>query len=274
MVHGAMSNGRVFHSDSGKGLAHFLARAGYDVFVLDLRGRGDSTPRIGPRSLHGQTESIRDDLPAAHAAIREQCGDVPVHWIAHSWGGVLMHSCLLRYPQLIPQVKNCVYFASKRSIHVRNLTKFIQVDLFWNRLARLIIRAVGYLPARALRLGPDNESEKSHRQCVRWAQVSPWVDSDDGFDYGAAADGEVSLPPTLYLSAALDPCLGHREDVRRFRDESGRHRSRLHLLARETGYLHDYDHASVLTHPDAVTDHFPLVVQWMSGQHGMVGENY
>ena len=273
MVHGAMSNGRIFHSASGKGLAPFLARAGFDVFVLDLRGRGGSAPAIGPASRHGQTESICEDLPAAHARVRACCGDVPVHWVAHSWGGVLMHRCLLRHPRLLPQVRSCVYFACKRSIHARNLTRLIQIDLFWNRLARLIIRAAGYLPARALRLGIDNESEKSHRQCMHWARVAPWVDSDDGFDYAAAAR-EHALPPTLYLAAAHDPCLGHPEDVRRFRDESGRHRSRLHLLARETGYLHDYDHASVLTHPDAVTDHFPLVVQWLTGNYGVVAENY
>lgn len=273
MVHGAMSNGRIFYSSSGKGLSHFLAQAGFDVYVLDLRGRGGSTPPIGRGTRHGQTESIRDDLPAAHAAIRDLRGDVPVHWVAHSWGGVLMHSCLLRHPQLLAEVKSCVYFAAKRSIHVRNWSKFLQVDLFWNRLARLIIRVAGYLPARTLRIGIDNESDKSHAQCMHWARVAPWIDSDDAFDYAAAASS-VSLPPTLYLAAADDPCLGHRDDVRRFRDESGRHRSRLHLLGRETGYLHDYDHASMLTHPDAVTDHFPLVAEWLAGHHGVVSENY
>lgn len=273
LVHGVMANGRIFYTDSGKGLAHYLADAGYDVFVADLRGRGRSTPKIGAASRHGQTEIICQDLPALQAAIRALKGDVPVHWMAHSWGGVHMSSCLLRYPRLAAQVATLVYFGSKRSIGVRNLRKWLEVDLLWNVLARWLIRAHGYLPARRLRLGADDETEKSHRQSKVWAKLRPWVDSDDGFDYGAAAR-HVSLPPTLYFAARNDPCRGHVDDVRRFRDESGPHLSRLRLLGCAQGHWHDYDHVSLLTHPDAPADHFPLVLHWLAGRHDQVIENH
>jgi predicted alpha/beta hydrolase len=271
MVHGVMANGRIFYSDSGKGLAHHLARQGYDVFVADLRGRGRSTPKIGPGSRHGQTEIIREDLPALHAAIRAIRGSVPVHWMAHSWGGVHMTSCLVRHPGLIPQVASLVYFGSKRSVHARNLNKLIEVDFMWNIAARVLCRSVGYLPAQRIGLGADDETDKSHWQSKQWAMVRPWVDSDDGFDYRQAAQ-KVNLPPTLYFSAKNDPCRGNPEDVRRFRAESGPHRSCIHLLARATG--HNYDHVSLLTHPDAVKDHFPLVLDWLSGDYDKVVENY
>ena len=104
LVHGVMADGRIFYSDSGKGLAHFLADAGYDVFVADLRGRGRSTPKIDASSRHGLTEIICQDLPALHAAIHQLKGGQRLHWMAHSWGGVHMSSCLLRYPQLAAQV--------------------------------------------------------------------------------------------------------------------------------------------------------------------------
>lgn len=273
MVHGVMANGRIFYSDSGKGLAHYLARHGYDVFVADLRGRGRSTPKIGRHSRHGQTEIIREDLPALQAAIRALRGDVPVHWMAHSWGGVHMTSCLVRHPELIPQVASLVYFGSKRSVHARNLNKLIEVDFMWNIAARVLCRSVGYLPARRIRLGADDETDKSHWQSKQWAKARPWVDSDDGFDYRQAAQ-KVHLPPALYFAAQNDPCRGNPEDVRRFRDESGPHRSCIHLLARATGHRHDYDHVSLLTHPDAVDDHFPLVLDWLAGRYQRVGENY
>jgi pimeloyl-ACP methyl ester carboxylesterase len=162
LLHGVMANGRIFYSDNGKGLAHYLARHGYDVFVADLRGRGRSTPRIGRGARHGQTETITEDLPALQAAIRQRAGGV--HWMAHSWGGVHMSSCLLRQPQLIAQVASLVYFGSKRSVRVRNLNKLLEVDLLWNIVGRLLCRSVGYLPARRLGLGADDETDKSHRQ--------------------------------------------------------------------------------------------------------------
>ncbi|CUA86590.1 MULTISPECIES: alpha/beta fold hydrolase [Gulbenkiania] len=273
MVHGVMANGRTFYSPSGKGLAPFLAEAGYDVFVADLRGRGLSRPKIGPGDRHGQTETIVEDLPALQAAIRRLKDGQPVHWVAHSWGGVHMSSCLVRFPELIPQVRSLVYFGSKRSVHARNLSKLIEVDFMWNIAARVLIRAFGYLPARRIGLGADDETDKSHLQSREWAKVQPWVDSHDGFDYGAAARS-VTLPPALYLAARNDPCRGHPEDVRRFRDESGPHLSRLHLLARATGHRHDYNHVSLLTHPEAPQDHFPLVLHWLAGRYDSVPENY
>ena len=273
MVHGVMANGRTFYTESGKGLAHFLADAGYDVYAADLRGRGHSTPKIGPHSRHGQTETICEDLPALHDFVRRKSGGQPVHWIAHSWGGVHMTSCLVRFPEIATQVASLVYFGSKRSVRVRNLNKLIEVDFMWSTAARWLIKACGYLPARRIRLGADDESDKSHLQSKLWAEPKPWVDSDDGFDYAAAAKAG-HLPPVLYFAAANDPCRGHPEDVRRFRDESGPHLSRLHLLGRRAGHLHDYNHVSLLTHPDAPRDHFPLALDWLAARYDAVAENY
>ncbi|MXR35752.1 alpha/beta hydrolase family protein [Craterilacuibacter sinensis] len=272
LLHGVMGNGRIFYSDSGKGLAPWLAAQGYDCFVLDLRGRGQSTPKISRASRHGQTETITQDLPAAFELIRRLRPDRPMHWLAHSWGGVHMTSCLVRYPALLAHIESVVYFGSKRSVHVKNLSKLIEVDLMWNLASRLIIRTCGYLPARRIGLGADNESDKSHLHSKLWAKVAPWVDADDGFDYRTAAQS-VTLPPTLYLAAMRDPCRGHVDDVRRFRAESGPHFSRVHLLAQKTGHRHDYDHVSLLTHPDAMTDHFPMVADWLSGCRQDITEN-
>ncbi len=272
MLHGVMGNGRIFYSDSGKGLAPWLAAQGCDCFVLDLRGRGQSTPPISRASRHGQHETICEDLPAAHALVRRLRADRLAHWLAHSWGGVHMHSCLARHPEVAAGVANAVYFGSKRSVHVKNLNKLLEVDLFWNLAARALVRAVGYLPARRLGLGADNESDRSHLDSKHWAKVAPWVDADDGFDYRAAAQ-RVTLPPTLYFAAPRDPCRGHVDDVRRFRDESGAHLSRVHLLSRALGHRHDYDHVSLLTHPDAAADHFPLALAWLLGDYAHVREN-
>lgn len=161
MVHGVMANGRTFYTESGKGLAHYLADAGYDVYVADLRGRGRSTPKIGPHSRHGQTETICEDLPALHGFVRRKSGGQRVHWIAHSWGGVHMTSCLVRFPDIAAQVASAVYFGSKRSVRVRNLNKLIEVDFMWGAAARWLIKACGYLPARRIRLAPTTRATRA-----------------------------------------------------------------------------------------------------------------
>ena len=46
LVHGAIENGRIFYSDNGKGFAPYLQKQGFDVYVLDLRGRGKSLPTL------------------------------------------------------------------------------------------------------------------------------------------------------------------------------------------------------------------------------------
>src|SRR4026208_2216064 len=96
MLHGTIENGRIFYSKNGKGLAPFLAKQGYDVFVADLRGRGLSTPSISRNSKFGLTECIQEEIPAFLDEIKKIRGDAPLHWIAHSWGGILLLSYYAR----------------------------------------------------------------------------------------------------------------------------------------------------------------------------------
>ncbi|MDA8427849.1 MAG: alpha/beta fold hydrolase [Geobacteraceae bacterium] len=261
MLHGAIENGRIFYSGSGKGLAPYLARNGFDVYVADLRGRGRSTPPIGRTSRFGQTEAITQDIPAFIAAISQLRGPLPLHLVAHSWGGVLFSSVLARFPEYAQSVSSLVYFGSKRTIRVWNIQRLIQVELIWRWICPLACLITGYLPARQLGIGSDSETGRSYRQSAAWVRNDAWVD-DDGFDYGAAIR-KISLPPIWYIAAHNDHVLGHPRDVRDFMVSTGRQECRYTLLSRTNGNRHDYDHISMLTHPDAEQDHFPQVLEWL-----------
>ncbi|MFZ4617349.1 MAG: alpha/beta fold hydrolase [Rectinemataceae bacterium] len=262
MLHGAIESGRIFWSRSGKGLAPWLASRGFDVFVPDLRGHGESPPRIDRGARWGQSESISEELPALFDAIAGHSGGQSQHWIAHSWGGVLMSSFLARYPERQARVASLCYFGSKRSVRAWTLERLFKVEMVWGLLCPILIAMLGYLPARRIGIGSSDETAKSFSQCLGWVRNEAWIDSDDGFDYaaGLAARG---LPPAWYIAGRSDRALGHPDDVRRLMESSGPGETRYTVLSRRSGNLHDYDHIGMLTHPEAVRDHFPQVEEWL-----------
>ncbi|MCS3456197.1 pimeloyl-ACP methyl ester carboxylesterase [Aeromonas sp. BIGb0405] len=264
MVHGAIENGRIFYTESGKGLACFLARHGYQVYVADLRGRGQSEPSIAKVQDHGQHELITEDLPTLQAWIAARHPGHKVHWVAHSWGGVLMASTLVRFPDLAAGIASLLFFGSKRGVSVQNPERWLKVDLFWNRLAPWLARSRGFLAARRLKIGADDEPLRYLEETIPWVKCGPWQDPYDGFAYDEAAE-RVPWPPLWLISAKADRVLGHPEDVHRFGAELGvRARPRHTRLGRDRGNRLDYDHINMLTAPQAIDDHFPEILRWLS----------
>jgi pimeloyl-ACP methyl ester carboxylesterase len=262
-LHGAVENGRIFYSESDKGVAPFFAEQGFEVFVPDLRGRGQSTPHVSRRSRYGQFEAINQEIPAFVELIRSRRGDRPQVWMAHSWGGVLMLAFLARRPEYAKLVRGVVCFGTKRTVNVRNFHALAQIDFFWHRAARALVALHGYLPARAYGVGSDDESDLSHAESSQWVKCGPWIDPRDGFDYGKALR-EIDLPPLLFLAGAGDRCLGHPKDVRSLIHELGPRPSvEYRLLGRSGGCRHDYGHIDMLTGPHAREEVFAEALRWV-----------
>ena len=70
MLHGAMENSKIFHSKSKKGFAPYLAKNGFDVFTVDMRGKGESTPKVSQKTKQSQTDQILEDLPLCISKIK------------------------------------------------------------------------------------------------------------------------------------------------------------------------------------------------------------
>ncbi|QYJ91059.1 alpha/beta fold hydrolase [Shewanella halotolerans] len=268
MLHGAMSNGRVFYSDKGRGLGCYLAEAGFVVYVLDTLGRGLSTPKLSTGASHGQGEVIREQLPLVQHYILSQHPEAhKVHWCAHSWGGVLMASAIARFDFFQTSVASLLTFGSKRAIKVRSFKKWLMVDLVWNKLAPAIAAGHGYLAADRWRMGMDNETKASLSQSIDWVR-GEWIDHDDGFDYAKAASAlgaKQGWPKTWFIAGKGDQVLGNPADVQRMIKECHIKPVTYTLLSKANGNRHDYGHAEMLTHKDATEDHFPLVLSWYRG---------
>ena len=262
LLHGSMENSRIFYSRSLKGLAPYLAEKGYDVFVADLSGRGDSSPGIGKnmKSARSQTDAIMEEIPAFYSFIADLKQHKPQHWAAHSWGGVLMLAYIARFGG--DGIASLSFFASKRRISVNSFEKMIKVDLLWNLVGGILGKIYGYFPSKELGLGNDNEPYRYYRQSVKWIYDKEWLDPEDGFDYKAALRSQ-DVPPTLYIAAKEDHFMGHPKDVQGLMNEVSSPKDKYMLLAKANGNLLDYDHINLLTHPKARLDHFPALEDWI-----------
>ncbi|MDP8224847.1 MAG: alpha/beta fold hydrolase [Candidatus Lernaella stagnicola] len=97
--HGLTANHRGYDlgvgaaEDPAPSIAHWLADRGYDVWVIDLRGRGESE-RAGIWRDKSWKWTVDDyvnfDDPAAVDYILSRSPHQKLHWIGHSMGGILL----------------------------------------------------------------------------------------------------------------------------------------------------------------------------------------
>ncbi|MFA9290110.1 MAG: alpha/beta fold hydrolase, partial [Solirubrobacteraceae bacterium] len=101
MVHGFVENSKIFFSTNGKGFAPFLARNNFNVFVLDLPGKGSSKPKITSNFISGMFEFINIDLNIIFDFIKSLLPHKSneIIGVAHSWGGVLLLSNYAKYAE-------------------------------------------------------------------------------------------------------------------------------------------------------------------------------
>lgn len=261
LVHGSIEDGKIFYSKSGKGFAPFLAENGFDVFVADLRGRGKSKPHPSRDNNFGMESAFEEDIPDFIEKIKNITGKEPDHWVSHSWGGVHLMAYLAKNEA--PNLKSMVFFGSKRDIRVRNLKKFLIVDLLWFGYCTFLAKTKGYLPARKYKIGSADEAKDYFLEVNKWVRSRDWKDLRDDFDYAAALQSK-TLPPILSITGANDKQIGHPIDCRRLLKELGdQDNFTFKVIGKKQGYKHDYDHINLLTHKDSKEDHFREVLEWL-----------
>jgi polyhydroxyalkanoate synthase subunit PhaC len=107
LVHGFGQNRYAWHLPA-RSFANHLARAGFDVFNLDLRGHGRSR-HFGARHCRGVEDYVREDLPAAVEEIQALSGGRSVWVVGHSLGGLVAYASA---PTLLGAVSGVVSIGS------------------------------------------------------------------------------------------------------------------------------------------------------------------
>lgn len=176
VLHGATGVPARFY----KHFAEWLTTQGYACLTYDYRDFGASATGHPKHSTTSMVDWGVHDQSAAQAALMAHFPDAPLWVIGHSLGGFM-----LPFQPKAAQVDRLITVASGAA-HIRDHPwpyRAIAL-LFWYGHGPLITKLLGYLPGKALALGPDLPAQ------VYW-QWRRWCTSKNFYecDYGGA------LPP-------------------------------------------------------------------------------
>ncbi|HET7791141.1 MAG TPA: alpha/beta fold hydrolase [Gemmatimonadales bacterium] len=248
LLHGMFSNHGVFLRpiDRGPGLAPVLAERGLDVWLADFRHHGGSDREPAPRRWTFE-DWIRADLPALAREVGGETGGAPLAWVGHSAGGVTALCALAENAPLRRQVAAVV------TLGVPGPKRMGALRWSLAALSALLSPPFGRFPARALRMGPEDEAARVLSQWMGWNARGRWS-SRDGFDYLAALS---SVPTPLFAVAGeADRIFAPPARCRELFDAWGAPGKRF-AVAR------DLDHRGLLIDPRARDSTWPALGAWL-----------
>ncbi len=283
LCHGMLSNRFNFDLDETNSLARYLRRAGFDTWVMELRGHGRSRRlATGGNRPYDWTidEYIRGDLPAAIDYVDRQTGGRGVHWVGHSLGGMILYAaCALG---LTAAVRSAVFtdtHAEFQSIRGRRRLgrlyfrwiPIVPPFLFIPPVLVMALIAPGMLlPRYGIRcrrtlLGIVANGliglgcSRVARHLLEVVERGRFVSADGTVDYEAGIE-RIHFP-ILQLAAA---CRRSPERVARALIERAPARVKEYRrLGRLEGFSEDYNHFTVLLGEHAPREVFPIISDFL-----------
>lgn len=261
MLHGLMDDATCFHNPQTRtGLAYVLARAGYDVYLGELRSRRMDGVVLKENAF-GVEEVLTEDLPKLLAAVNKKANPGGQIWIGQGFGSLLLTSYLARNPTALNQLLGMVHFSPFRESQSVGRIKHFWIKWMHLRGVKVITRLLGYVPAIKLKLGRCNESQQFYLDALNWLDA-PWV-SPQGFDYSAAVR-TLDWPPSLYFASLYQSWRASDADARAFMFDLGAHNGRLIKLGRRVGNQQNYKRSQLCLDQAAEQDYFPVLLDWLA----------
>jgi predicted alpha/beta hydrolase len=249
---GTFSTRLFWLGGKGQGVAHDLARRGFDPWIVEFRGHGASD-RPASWTLE---DWIRLDAPAAVAGVLEATGEEGVVWIGHSAGGVVGAGFAGSGHSLVERLAGLVLLGTPGPGGLRGIRRL------GAQATRLIAAATPRLhwPGRLLRLGPEREPGLLIREWMRWNVSARWSDST-GRDYLAGLS-EVDVP-VLGVAGRGDHLLAPPAAVQDLLSRFASRDRTLIVAGREAGYSIDFGHPGLVIGRAARDELWPAVVAWL-----------
>lgn len=248
MLPGMFTNRNFWCSPKGIGLAAYMAELGYDIWLIERRGLGET--RGMPNSRSGLNECAVIDLPAAQQFIWQK-NPQPAFWMGHSFGGVVIAAAIAEQHIHQSKVAGLITFGSQLTVGKLGLNPPVS----W--LTPIICKLVGQFPARAFKMGPENEPTEAILDAASW--VSSAKQRGD-FRYWKNFSS-IQVPVLSISSDAdkVDPWQGCKVLF----DKMGSENKRWWLLGKRQQNEFDYDHPGMVISKSAQKEVWPEVVAWL-----------
>ncbi|HNE19295.1 MAG TPA: alpha/beta hydrolase [Turneriella sp.] len=291
ICHGLGANREYFKAKDEDSLVRNLQRAGYDVWLMDLRGRVEAAETGYWFGKHTYTYDIdayiKHDLDAAIKFVLQQTGAQKVNYIGHSMGGIVMYARL--GTQNEGRVANLVTIASPMSFLPYNDWTF---KLYRMRGGMAILPVLPirpgafmasffpemlYAPFANAFYNPENTDAKVKAQLLRKSinnisknEIKQFIYmTDNGGLY--SADGKTNYRSELknvivpaYLVAGRRDELADPAVVRDVYERLGSKDKTMEIFSRADGYADDYGHTDLIFGKQAHKEVHPKIIEWLN----------
>jgi len=252
LLHGSFSNRRFWCSPLGIGAGAHLARQGFDVWILELRGHGLS-PRNRDYTKNRVSQYVRYDLPAVAAFVQEQNGLAP-HWVGHSLGGIVLAAALGGGYLDEASAASAALFGSQIS-RIYWPLKVPPVD--W--AGRLLLKGFDQVSGSRLKRGPEDEPIGLVKESLRWHGLFGRFGDSERDWWAGLADVRVPLLAAAGAGDTQDPAWACRKLFEQF----GSAQKEYHCLGKADGFSQDYGHVDMLVSKGAQKEVWPLLAAWL-----------
>lgn len=300
LCHGLGSNRCDLDYPGRQSLAKYLWRAGYDVWLVELRGAGQSSK---PSFLFGKLrydwvfdDYIVHDIPASVARVRELTGQPSIHWIGHSMGGMLAYpflttcdadlvrSCVTVGAPSVAVVRSPEHDAIRGAIRLVKHLPFVPWRHGGRALAPLVplLRPIVESVLGDFLYNPENLDDGTVRCLLENAvenlppslieQAAEYYDTRHYRSYYKTFSFRDNLHrievPLLIIAGSIDR-LTPPEDLRYVFDRVSSPVREFVVIGREQGASAEYGHVDLILGKNAPEDVFPTILAWLERHDGV-----
>jgi pimeloyl-ACP methyl ester carboxylesterase len=290
MVHGLASNRHNFDfPQAERSLAKYLWEEGWDVWIVELRGAGESTkPKFWQwiSKRWSFDHYVLQDLPAAIAFILKTTRRSKLHWIGHSMGGVLVYPFMkMQSDRMIKSITTAAsplstghkpgYFKYTAPLDpllrlfplmpYRTLAELIRLNAHWlYKIRRPLLFEKDNMDLETLRIGTkiaiDDVSADVLVQMHKWLRNQNFLSSDGTINY--ALDLKKLKVPILLITGSRDPFTPHHTVKRAFQTIGSKKKEWM-VFGKKFGHITNYGHLDLIIGRNASKEVYPIILNWL-----------